>query len=206
MSTPDSVSCQCTKNSYGNNCEYIHLNSSIFKTSTILNQQQSVDLLNMIGWSINSNFTLIYQASVDGFDVDTSQQQFCSANNLVLFKTQDSYVFGGYRESPAAMCSGKEISENEFIFSLINLYGAPVTMSLVNATNDYDPFSFGADIAVDIGSASAYSDLGTNFQVPFNMIYQSSEAQNFLAGSQNTDLFEVEIYQLDRKYILFLYK
>ena len=141
---------------------------------------------------------MLYQASTAGFDIDLSQPQFCSANSLILFKTPDPFVFGGYR--PVSVCNGApDPNQNEFIFSLINLYDVPVTMYMFNAAANSDPFSFGSDISISIGTASGCSNLGANYQMPLNMGYATTEALNFLAGTADFNLMEVEIYQLDCK-------
>ncbi len=110
---------KCFNNSYGHNCEYRQLNSSIFMNSTILTQENSLRLLNLIKFPDDLKvkffrykrsyfnlfklylikFTLIYQASKDGFkSSDFHRKCDNQTSTLVVIKTNlknKTYVFGG---------------------------------------------------------------------------------------------------------------
>ena len=48
VSSAYNYSCKCLKGYYGNNCQYIHLNSSSFVNSTILTNELSTKLITLL--------------------------------------------------------------------------------------------------------------------------------------------------------------
>ena len=79
--------CICAKGYYGFNCQY-------FNSSKILNEMQSVQLFNLV--EKNSSWSLIYQASTDGFSSKIFHKK-CNGilGTLVVIRAGLNEIFGG---------------------------------------------------------------------------------------------------------------
>jgi len=76
----------------------VNINSKIFKNSTILTNQQSIQLNNLTGFSLNTTWPLIYQASVDSFSASSFHSK-CDeiSNTLIVIKSKkNNFIFGGF--------------------------------------------------------------------------------------------------------------
>ena len=72
------------------------MNSTTFKNSTILTQEQSIQLVKLLNFP-SPNFTLIYQASRDGFrEFDFHSKVDGIVNTLTVIKTTNGNIFGGF--------------------------------------------------------------------------------------------------------------
>jgi hypothetical protein len=200
-------SISCLNNKYGLKCQSSNLNSSIFPNSTILNQQDSVDLLKLINFNSPKNkFKLLYQASQAGFNFENNKllegmkyEEDGIPNRFVVIKTSQSYVFGGYGQTD---WPDKLATQNSFIYSFKNHYNIPTVMNN-KRTDFFDPnrFFFGVDISIANNANTnmeSFYQLGFDYELPFNFIRDTIVANSFLAGSTNFQPTEIEIYQLDR--------
>ena len=124
--------CTCVNGFTGINCNKKRYGSTIFQNSTILTQDESVLLKQVLNFSSNPSFSLIYQASRDGFGLKDFHSK-CDGilNTLMVIKSTDSYVFGGFTTQDWSQVSGFQADANAFIFSLINPFDTPVKMSIV---------------------------------------------------------------------------
>ena len=203
----DGFKCDCVGDFFGQYCQLRRLNSTIFKDSAILTNEQGLDLVDLIGLN-NSSFKLLYQLSVDGSNTKIFHSK-CdeAAATLTVIKTQNSNIFGGYT---AADWSGSAIKYDStaFLFSLVNSYNLPVKMNHVNRVGIYwaiycDPyygiiFGAGNDLVCYNYSNDCNSNLGYSYQLPsfLNATYNSEAAQCFLAGSFRFVPVEMEIYSV----------
>jgi len=135
LSYGKNYSCSCMNGYVVPNCLTLRLNSTIFKNSSILTNEQSVKLVKLIG--LTSNWKLIYQASVDGFST-TSFHSKCDGylGTLSVVKTSNQNVFGGF--TVADWNGGYGIYKydaNAFVFSLINKYNVSAKMNVTNPAN-----------------------------------------------------------------------
>jgi hypothetical protein len=175
--------------------------------SNILNKKQEFDLVNLCEFSRNDKWELLYRGSENGFGSSAFHLR-CDGktNTLTIIKTMENEnVFGGFA-SAAWNSSGQYISDpNAFIFSLVNKYNEPIKMkvdpgniqySLCGAAS-YGPFFGGGhDFAIFNNADSnkdSYSNLGFSYKHP-NYSTGSIEAKEFLAGSFNFQLREIEVY------------
>ena len=209
---------------YGQNCQYKHLNSTIFNYSTILTNEQSVKLINLVNLPSNLNWSLIYQASVNGFSANSFHTNCGSTRNtLTIIKTTNSFVFGGFTSSDWSVNnygSNVKYDPNAFLFSLVNGYNAPAKMNVtqpmqvITVSYSNGPI-FGSSRDLYISDSSnvntqSYSNLGSNFQLP-NFLLNLTNATNssasttgnktsssFLAGSNSFMTLEIEVYSTDR--------
>jgi hypothetical protein len=125
--------CTCVNGFTGINCNKKIFNSTIFKNSSILTQEQSLSLNQILNFTnSNTSFNLIYQATRDGFGLKDFHSK-CDGilNTLMIIKTRDSYVFGGFTTKDWSQVSGFQEDSNAFIFSLINPFNRPVKMNIV---------------------------------------------------------------------------
>jgi len=206
--------CQCVGTAYGSNCQYVLLNSTIFKNSTILSQELSIQLLNLVGFPLNLNSRLIYQASKNSFTSDAFHSRCDSIfETFIVVKTMNSNVFGGFTQADWSAGPGFVLDSNAFIFSLINQNNTPVVFNLVDS--NYAIFShpmfgpvFGGGFDFSIANQSnsnmnSFSKLGQSYQSPNSQTMNFLSTQ-FLAGSFNFQVAEIEVYSIDRiKYRVF---
>ncbi len=202
VSNSTGYSCLCQNNSYGINCEFTALNSTIFKNSTILTQELSIQLLIVTGLStVNNNKTWkqCYQASRNGMSSSTFHS-LCDGllGTLTIYKTSNNFIFGGYTQADWSYSyfSSYSYDSNAFLFSLINNYNTPVRLNVTNpdmAIYSY-PYSnlfpsFGSGIDLYVSDSYSYSNLGSSYNLPYG-----SSAHTFLAGSQSFQPIEIEVY------------
>ena len=193
--------CQCINDYYGRLCEYKKLNSTIFENSTILTQEESVDLVNLI--NMNKNWTLIYQSSVDGLDPIKFHSKCDDVKNvLVITKSINSNVFGGYTSVGWTSQYGIwPYDSSAFLFSLKNKYNKSVKLNVTRPENavfsyyNYGPvFGSGYDLILSNRQDSySYCNLGNSYEKP-SFINPGQEAQTFLAGSYGFFVSEIEVY------------
>ena len=207
QSIGSNFNCSCTNGYFGSNCQFKILNSAIFNGSTILTSEQSVKLVNLTDFSLNSSWSLIYQASRDGFSSSVFHSK-CDGNTgtLVVIKSSNSNIFGGYTQADWSG-NGFHYDSNAFLFSLVNSYNIPVKMLVTNPQNAiytsqyYGPtFGGGHDLYINSDSSYGYSSLGYSYQVPS---FLTNSSQSFLAGSSSFKPIEIEVYAilLDRNII-----
>ena len=159
--------------------------------------------------NLTEAWQLLYQASSNGFNSNIFHAK-CDGyqGTLVVVKSNNSNVFGGYTEADWSGNYNWAFDTNAFLFSLVNSYNTSVKMNIIQpqnaiyASSYYGPtFGGGHDLYVALDSSYAYSNLGHSYQLPSflaNYGVNSQQAQSFLAGSYNFQLVEVEVYQIDR--------
>ena len=169
--------------------------------------------MELLDMPVYTKWNLVYRASRDGFSADSFHSK-CDflAKFLVLIKTNESYVFGGYTESDWSL-KGFKKDTKAILFSLINKENNPIAINCSqpeyavysNPYNSYGPtFGKGFDIYVSDNSdheSNSFSNLGTSYKHP-NYTYDSVEAKSFLAGSYNFKTTEIEVFFKDRKFCI----
>jgi hypothetical protein len=169
--------------------------------SEILSIQQTFELLKLC--SLSRNWELIYRASRDGFQADRFHSQ-CDRkpNTLVIIKSTNGNIFGGYTEQDWTHTNSYKNDANAFIFSLVNKENKPLIMkpqnqNVIYCLSSYGPTFGGAhDFCVygnSNGNNSSYSNLGNCFKHP-NYALGSNEAKSFLAGSYKFQTVEIEVF------------
>jgi hypothetical protein len=185
----------------------ISINSLENINSTILNRDQFKDLIHLCKLPSIGDWFLIYRASIDGFG---SKDFYSKCENisktLIIIKTTDSCVFGGYTDKKWQPKSLWIEDQNALIFSFINNNNnnhKPIVMKCndpkfaIYCHQFYGP-TFGAGHSIYIADNSnlitnSYSNLGSSF---FHPDYRlgTIEAKSFLAGSYNFQVAEIEVY------------
>ena len=203
-----SYNCSCVNNYYGTNCQYFSLNSTTFVNSSILTQEQGNALLNLANLSSTSIYAKIYSASINGFGAVNFHSKCDNVlGTLIVIKTINSYVFGGFTLANWGNNGGYQTDANAFIFSLINQYNYPVRLNVTNAANaifassSYGPiFGNGFDLYIAdqfISNTNSRTQLGNAYQLPLNMTYGTMASQSFLAGSYYFQPIEIEVYSIN---------
>ena len=191
--------CICAKGYYGFNCQY-------FNSSKILNEMQSVQLFNLV--DKNSSWSLIYQASTDGFSSKIFHKK-CNGilGTLVVIRAGLNEIFGGYTEADWSDNYQFKYDSNAFLFSLVNSHNLIVKMSIINpdyaiytADNHGPTFGNGDLTTRTVSGVNAvdcsigYSNLGSTYQLPSFLVYGTTSAQSFLAGSYEFFPIDIEVY------------
>lgn len=200
LSKVDKFSCQCSDSFYGNICQYSY-------SSRILNSTELRRLNSLISVPQDQKWNLIYRASSDGFKASDFHSK-CSKvkKTLTLIKATSSNIFGGYTDADWSG-NGWKSDTNAFLFSFINKDNTPFRMNCTktdNAIYSYPSFGpvFGLGVDLFIGDKSnlnskSYSNLGSSYSHPIYK-YDSNEAKQFLAGTENFTVYDIEVYIKDR--------
>ena len=180
---------------------------SIFKNSTILTDEQGLNLVNLIGLN-TTKIQLIYQSSRDGFDASIFHAK-CDGvpATLTVIKSLNSNIFGGYT---AADWSGNQLYKYDstaFLFSLVNSYNVTVKMNITKLmpaifSYPYYSIAFGTGNDLKCSNDQCSSNLGYSYQLPSYLTPSSNKAYSFLGGSPNFQAVEIEVYWIDRKIFL----
>jgi hypothetical protein len=180
-----------------------------FVGSNILDEKMSKNLLNLLPVSKNG-WSLIYQGSKDSFATTKFHSQ-CDGhiNTVTIIKSDSDCVFGGYSELAWSSASAYTHDTRSFLFSLKNKTNQ-VPVKFANNTNNkhsaygapsYGPtFGGGHDLYICNNAntvKSSYSNLGYSYKTP-GMLYNSTSAKNFLAGSYNFLAKEIEVYEMSK--------
>jgi hypothetical protein len=168
----------------------------------ILNEMQSVELFNLASNTSNSSWSLIYQASTDGFSSSIFHEK-CNRilGTLVVIRAGINEIFGGYTEADWSGSGLYKYDSNAFIFSLVNNYNITFKMPVIipqyaiYASNSYGPtFGGSHDFYINSDGSSCYSNLGHSYQLPSFLTYGTTSAQSLLAGSQSFTPIDIEVY------------
>jgi len=187
--------------------ELINMNSTILR-----DENQIKDLMNLCECPIYQKWNLIYRASQDGFAAkDFHSKCDNQSNTLIIIKSTNGNIFGGYTEQDWTGLDDENVEKddpNAFIFSLINKENKPLKMSLcdeedggIRCNNSVGPVFGGneghSDLVINLDKSNkntySYSHLGHYYEHP-DYEFESDEAENFLAGSKQFQVSEIEVY------------
>ena len=189
------------------------IKKSILGESTVINKKmnsaflsekyQTEQLMSLCEFPVRQKWDLIYRASQDGFEASSFHSKCDNRpNTLVIVKSTNGNVFGGYTEQTWNHTGDYKTDPNSFIFSLINQLNKPIKMKwslnyAIYCHSSYGPtFGGGHDFYIAGKSnlnATSYSNLVHSYTHP-DYAYGSNEAKSFLAGSYNFQLIEIEVY------------
>jgi len=172
--------------------------------SYILSDRNQVkDLLSLCEFPVDQKLDLIYRASNDGFEaINFHSKCDNKQNTLVIIKSTNGNVFGGYTEQTWNSIDGYKADPNSFIFSLINKDNKPIKIKWSQnkgiCCDDIHGPSFGGGCDLRIADKSnsntnSRSNLGHSYIHP-DYAYGSTEAKSFLAGSYNFQVSEIEVF------------
>jgi len=159
-------------------------------------KNQFNDLISLCEFPIDQKWTLIYRASQDGFEASSFHDK-CDdkPNTLVVIKSTNGNVFGGYTEQ-SWTGSGFKTDPNAFIFSLINEDSEPLKIKCdrpdeaIYCSTEYGP-NFG-DSDIDISSESNLKTCCSNVSSSY---LHPDFLEFFPAGCDGEfEVLELEIY------------
>lgn len=191
--------------SSGQNCEIKKLNSTIFKDSTILTNQKSIELINLLNLNqTNVSIALLYQASRDGFNPQSFHSK-CNGvlGTLTLVKTDNGNIFGGFTKANWFSSVGYSLQydDSAFLFSLVNSYNITAKMNINNPNNaitaaDYLGPMYGYETICDLCFSNqdlsfGSSSVGQNYQLP-----SFPNDPLFLAGVTTFKASQIEVFSL----------
>ena len=180
--------------------------STTFINSTILTKAQGLALSNLIGIPLNSQASLLYRASRDGFGAINFHSKVNGIlGTYVIIKTTNENIFGGYTK--ANWGSGGYVNDTTaYIFSLVNAYNQPCVLNVIptaSSTAAYTvagqgpSFGGGFDFLISDQSNSntdSSSALGHTYQLPSG--FTKANANSFLAGNVYFQTVEIEVYSI----------
>ncbi len=165
-------------------------------------------LVNLTGFSLNSTWSLIYQASVDSFR-SRSFHAKCDqkSNTLTVIKSnQYNFIFGGFTSAQWNQnISSFANDSNAFVFSLVNSYNIPVKMLVTNSQYAIYPYydfgpTFGSGYDINLRDNSNIT-VGYSYIYSYQLPSFVKDRSSFLAGSYEFTAYEIEVnaYFQDRK-------
>ena len=171
------------------------MNSAILREFKIIDE-----LLKLCEFPEQIKLRLLYRASIDGFSARSFHSK-CDGfqKTLVIVKSEDFSVFGGYTEADWAG-HGYATDFNAFIFSLINLENTPIKLKCVQPTNaiyrdaNYGP-TFGQDLYLCDNSnvnLSSYSNPGLSYSNG----EPDAKYKSFAAEIYNFKTSEIEVFAI----------
>lgn len=187
----------------------LQLGEFIIENSTrqnILTSNEMKNLMKLINFSEETKWQLIYQATKHGFS-SSSFHAKCNTkrNTLVLIKTSNSNVFGGFTCKKWSGNNCFKTDPNAFMFSFKNESNKPIQMKCyrpacaIYCNPEFGP-SFGrTDLIIKNNSnehEQSWSHLGHTYTHP-QLNYDSIQAQTFLAGTFNFKTVEIEVFCLE---------
>lgn len=196
------------------------LNSSIFQNSTILTHEASVSLQLVLNFSSsNLSFSLVYQASRDGFGLSDFHSK-CDGllNTLMIIKTADSYVFGGFTTQDWSAVNGYQKDYHAFLFTLRSHLNEAIKLSIINPyyaiyqgpnlvnhdNNDNNFIGFGQNDILLSDHSNIYSSYAwqlnesVSYELPSNL--ELSNCSLLIGGNTRFDTAEIEVYLVDREF------
>ena len=161
-------------------------------------------LQNLTNFPSNTVYTLIYQATKNGFLISDFHSK-CDGvlNTLMVIKTTDSYVFGGFTTLDWSTQLGSFQSDsNAFLFSLINPFNQSVKLSIAlpdfAIISDKSAILFGYEIALNDNSNVNISYGWINTVNSYSLPSFVNDSGSLLIGG-NPYFFssEIEVYSLN---------
>jgi hypothetical protein len=177
----------------------------IIDSEILLNKTQIKELLSLCEFPVDQKWNLIYRASQDGFKAANFHSKCDNKpNTLVIVKSQNGNVFGGYTEQSwtGERDNLYKADPKSFIFSLINNDKKPLKINWSQNEGIYcrkligPTFGGGPDIRIEDESnkyTNSSSNLGHSYIHP-DYPKGSKEANSFLAGSSNFQVDEIEVF------------
>jgi hypothetical protein len=178
----------------------------------ILNRSQMKELMSLCQFiPAEQKWNLIYRASRNGFEASSFHSKCDNKpNTLVIIKSENGNVFGGYTEQSwfSIGSENKSLNKsdpNSFIFSFINKDNKSIKIKgsenngiscNINAGPIFGHISGKRDIRIFNNSninATSYSNLGHYYIHP-DYASESNEAKLFSAGSYKFLVSEIEVY------------
>jgi hypothetical protein len=186
-------------------CVRAETDSIIFQNSNILTQKQSVSLQKLLNFSKSINYTLIYQASRDGFGI-SDFYSVCSGifNTLMIIQTNTSYILGFFTTKDWAGANQFwQYDKDAFVFSFVNHFSMPVKMNVLvpefALRGNPSELNVGYELLINDqfnrNLNYGWSGPGNSYELP-NFV---NESAYLLIDSSGFFASEIEVYEVDGK-------
>ena len=184
----------------------IYVNRMEMDSVIIDDNDKVVKLKKLCDFESNTKWKLLYRASLDGFSAGNFHSKCDNKQNtLTIIKTTENYVFGGYTSAAWNQQYSYNSDSSAFIFSLVNKENTPLKMDIkpnnhgeaMYSHSSYGPTFGGHDFQISDSSnnnENSFSNLGHSYKFD-KFTHGSNEAKNFLAGSYNFQVAEIEVFQ-----------
>jgi hypothetical protein len=149
------------------------------------------------------SWRLLYRASRDGFSSE-SFHEFCNgeANTLTVIQSANSKVFGGFTGASWSKSSGFKEDPYAFIFTLLNeqrrqkVLKCTEPLNAIYCNQNYGPCFGNDDIKIsNMPNTNQNSSSTVGFSYGEGIVkYGSEESKTLLAGEQNFQVVEVEVF------------
>lgn len=173
-----------------------------------LTQQQSSQLVELLGFAPTDTWTLIYQGKQHGFSSASHFHSRCDNKHktLTIVESTNGNIFGGYTDLAWSTGSVYKSDPNAFIFSLVNSHGRavkfPIKSNEVNQacywTSSLSSVFGNWDMRIESNAnanTNSIADLGVTYNTSGVVVAGTPEAQSFLAGSLNFQINDIAVYQ-----------
>jgi len=180
--------------------------SFLIDSHILISEKKTKELNVLCEFPVYQRWNLIYRASQDGFQASDFHSK-CDEkpNTLVIIKSTNDKIFGGYTERSwsGASISVDKPDSNAFIFSLTNKENRPLKIKCspnngIRCNDTHGPIFGGQAGSSDLVIANnsnknneSFSNLGHYYTHPE---LNPNEASSFLAGSYNFRVSEIEVY------------
>lgn len=164
------------------------------------------DLLELCGFDLRESWDLLYRGTLHGFKSSDFHEK-CDKipKTLSIIRSNGGHIFGGYTEVTWDQSGFYKSDKNAFIFSLVNGERTPVKVNIANGKECHAIFchstagpTFGGGHDIFIGNHSSSRNSRANFGYTYslpNYVYNSRQAQCFLAGDFNFSVEEIEVFK-----------
>lgn len=166
-----------------------------FANSKILSKEKGFDLLNLVEFPLNESWSLIYQATRDGFSSEDFHSKCDEINKtLVIIETTSGHIFGGYTSNNWSCC-GYKYDKDAFTFILkTDINTKSIKLNIIKPkyaikTDSNMHVSFGIGIVI-----SNQSNNNTESYAKYGQVYGISKNTSFYTESLNFQVKEIELF------------
>jgi hypothetical protein len=166
------------------------------------------DLVKLCSFPPALKWNLLYRGTRDGFGADDFHEK-CDGKgrNIVVVKSRNGNVFGGYTSVSWDSVSKYKSDPNAFLFSLVNKTNSPVKINIgsiggaeaICCSGECGPtFGAGPDLYIQSHGNTGehnFSNLGRTY-ANANYRYGASESKLLMTGTYKFQVDEVEVFAL----------
>jgi hypothetical protein len=171
--------------------------------SAILDENEKRDLCKLCGFASNQEFKLLYRGSRDGFSANAFHEKCDNIpKTLTLIKSTNEYIFGGFIEQTWDQSGNDKSDPKAFLFSLVNYENRPVKISFGSSLAEngrrshYCITNCGPYFGLEDLSVLGFCNISSlRFYMHPNNNLESFDRTTFLAGSNQFDIKDIEVFQ-----------
>ena len=171
------------------------------RAGTLLTPKHAKLINGWTGTIRQQNWTLLYQATRDGFEANTFHNMCDGQGPTLVVLRSNGYLFGGFTPAPWSRSGAYVSNASTFLFTLTNPHNIQPTKLAANVSvpnhtychAGYGPtFGGGHDLYVQNGSGKAGTQATSNF--PHSFFDSTGKGGNLWTGSTSLQINEVEVY------------